>query len=237
MGHGLFPVKKGIPFFQNQSGVVNDMVILQTFAVGLPAHEGALGNGEFPGNHPDPPVLLVEEKNQVSEQTTVLRHLFSVSQIVASHLVHLYALAMPDYYGYPGITGMQEQFGDRIARYIRMKDVINRLSGIINGTSHYLTTAIADGAPFATALDEAIARANATPYGLAAYAFTTNLSRTWRLAERLEAGTIGINDGVPSTSNCPFGGLKQSGWGRELGAEGIEAFLETIKVRAKEMMS
>jgi succinate-semialdehyde dehydrogenase/glutarate-semialdehyde dehydrogenase len=78
--------------------------------------------------------------------------------------------------------------------------------------------------------EEAIARANATPYGLAAYAFTTNLSRAWRLAERLEAGTIGINDPVPSTSNCPFGGLKQSGWGRELGSEGIDAFLETKHV-------
>jgi succinate-semialdehyde dehydrogenase/glutarate-semialdehyde dehydrogenase len=78
--------------------------------------------------------------------------------------------------------------------------------------------------------EEAISQANATRYGLAAYAFTTNLSRTWRLAEHLEAGTIGINDGVPSTSNCPFGGLKQSGWGRELGAEGIEAFLETKHV-------
>ncbi len=78
--------------------------------------------------------------------------------------------------------------------------------------------------------EEGIARANATCYGLAAYAFTNDLSRTWRLAEQLEAGTIGINDGVPSTSNCPFGGLKQSGWGRELGAEGIEAFLETKHV-------
>jgi len=78
--------------------------------------------------------------------------------------------------------------------------------------------------------EEAIARANATPYGLAAYAFTSSLSRAWRLAERLEAGTIGINDGVPSTSNCPFAGLKQSGWGRELGAEGIDAFLETKHV-------
>lgn len=78
--------------------------------------------------------------------------------------------------------------------------------------------------------DEAVRRANATRYGLAAYAFTRDLSRSLRLAERLEAGTIGINDGVPSTSNCPFGGLKQSGWGRELGAEGIEAFLETKHV-------
>jgi succinate-semialdehyde dehydrogenase/glutarate-semialdehyde dehydrogenase len=77
--------------------------------------------------------------------------------------------------------------------------------------------------------DEAavISKANDTEYGLAAYAFTNNLQRTWRLAESLEAGTIGINDGVPSTSNCPFGGFKESGWGRELGSEGMDAFLET----------
>jgi succinate-semialdehyde dehydrogenase/glutarate-semialdehyde dehydrogenase len=74
---------------------------------------------------------------------------------------------------------------------------------------------------------EAIARANATVYGLAAYVFTRDLNRALRLGEQLEAGTIGINDAVPSTSNCPFGGIKQSGWGRELGAEGLEAFLET----------
>jgi len=75
--------------------------------------------------------------------------------------------------------------------------------------------------------DEVIAAANATDYGLAAYAFTRDLSRTWRLADALEAGTICINDSVPATSQCPFGGLKQSGWGRELGTEGLDAFLET----------
>ena len=56
-----------------------------------------------------------------------------------------------------------------------------------------------------------IARANDTEYGLAAYAFTNNLQRAWRVAEALEAGTVGINDGVPSTSNCPFGGFKKVG--------------------------
>jgi len=75
--------------------------------------------------------------------------------------------------------------------------------------------------------DEAIEKANATEYGLASYAFTRDMSRMWRLAESLEAGTIGINDTVPATSQCPFGGLKQSGWGRELGMEGLDAFLET----------
>jgi succinate-semialdehyde dehydrogenase/glutarate-semialdehyde dehydrogenase len=74
---------------------------------------------------------------------------------------------------------------------------------------------------------EAVASANDTHYGLAAYAFTRDLSRSWRLAESLEAGTVAINDSVPSTSQCPFGGMKQSGWGRELGSEGLDAFLET----------
>ncbi len=75
--------------------------------------------------------------------------------------------------------------------------------------------------------EEGIARANATEFGLAAYAYTGNLNRAIRLAEKLEAGSIGLNDAVPTTSNCPFGGFKQSGWGRELGSEGLDAFLET----------
>lgn len=84
-------------------------------------------------------------------------------------------------------------------------------------------------APFDTE-EEAIALANNSVYGLSAYAFTGNLDRTFRLMEQLEAGTIGINDGVPSTSNAPFGGVKQSGWGRELGSEGLDAYLETKHV-------
>jgi succinate-semialdehyde dehydrogenase/glutarate-semialdehyde dehydrogenase len=75
--------------------------------------------------------------------------------------------------------------------------------------------------------EEALEQANATRYGLAAYLYTRDLNRAWRLAERLEAGTIAINDAVPSTSNAPFGGMKESGLGRELGSEGLEAFLET----------
>jgi len=73
---------------------------------------------------------------------------------------------------------------------------------------------------------EAIEQANNSLFGLSAYAFTRDLSRAWRLMESLEAGTIAINDGVPSTSQCPFGGVKQSGWGRELGIEGLDAFVE-----------
>lgn len=75
--------------------------------------------------------------------------------------------------------------------------------------------------------NEVVARANDTAFGLAAYIYTNDLNRAFRVAEALEAGTIGVNDPVPSTSNCPFGGFKQSGWGRELGSEGLDAYLDT----------
>ena len=77
---------------------------------------------------------------------------------------------------------------------------------------------------------EGIRLANDSIYGLSAYVFTTNLERAFRVMEQLEAGTIGLNDGLPTTSQCPFGGVKQSGWGRELGSEGLDAFLETKHV-------
>jgi succinate-semialdehyde dehydrogenase / glutarate-semialdehyde dehydrogenase len=76
-------------------------------------------------------------------------------------------------------------------------------------------------------LDEVIALANNTPYGLAAYVFTNDLTTTWRMAEGLEAGIIGVNDPVPAAPQCPFGGMKESGLGRELAHEGLEAYLET----------
>lgn len=77
---------------------------------------------------------------------------------------------------------------------------------------------------------EGIELANSSEFGLAAYVFTQNLSRALRLSEVIEAGIVAINDGVPINSQCPIGGVKQSGWGRELGTEGIEAFLETKAV-------
>ena len=85
---------------------------------------------------------------------------------------------------------------------------------------------VAPVCPFQTEA-EAVERANASTYGLAAYAFTRDLDRAMRLMESLQAGTVGINDAVPSTSQCPFGGVKESGWGRELGIEGLDGFLET----------
>lgn len=76
-------------------------------------------------------------------------------------------------------------------------------------------------------IDDVIAAANNTKYGLAAYVFTNDLSVAWRMAEGLEAGIIGLNDPVPATPQCPFGGMKESGLGRELAHEGLEAYLET----------
>ncbi|MGX1324616.1 succinate-semialdehyde dehydrogenase/glutarate-semialdehyde dehydrogenase [Bradyrhizobium sp. USDA 377] len=75
--------------------------------------------------------------------------------------------------------------------------------------------------------DEAIAIANATPFGLAAYFYTRDLKRSWRVAETLEAGMVGLNTGMVSTEVAPFGGIKQSGLGREGAQVGIEEYLET----------
>ena len=82
-------------------------------------------------------------------------------------------------------------------------------------------------------IEDVIAAANNTRYGLAAYVFTNDLSIAWKMAEGLEAGIIGINDPVPATPQCPFGGMKESGLGRELGHEGLEAYMETKYVSFK----
>lgn len=82
-------------------------------------------------------------------------------------------------------------------------------------------------------LDEVIAAANDTRYGLAAFVCTNDLTAMWRLAEGLEAGIIGVNDPVPATPQCPFGGMKESGLGRELAHEGLEAYLETKYISIK----
>jgi len=73
--------------------------------------------------------------------------------------------------------------------------------------------------------DEAIAAANRTEYGLVAYVFTRDLDRAIRVIERLETGMVGLNQGMVSNAAAPFGGVKQSGFGREGGAEGIEEYL------------
>jgi len=78
--------------------------------------------------------------------------------------------------------------------------------------------------------DEAVELANSTPYGLIAYAYTTDLNRALRLPERIESGMLGLNSGVISNPAAPFGGVKQSGMGREGGFEGIDEYLATMYV-------
>ena len=77
---------------------------------------------------------------------------------------------------------------------------------------------------------EAIALANATEFGLAAYFYTRDLARAWRVSEALEYGMVGVNSGLVSTAIAPFGGVKQSGLGREGSRYGIEEYLEIIYV-------
>ncbi len=74
---------------------------------------------------------------------------------------------------------------------------------------------------------EAVAAANATPFGLAAYFYTRDLSRAFRVGEALEFGMVGLNTGALSMAVSPFGGVKQSGLGREGARAGIDEYLET----------
>jgi succinate-semialdehyde dehydrogenase/glutarate-semialdehyde dehydrogenase len=77
-----------------------------------------------------------------------------------------------------------------------------------------------------TTEEEAIALANDTPFGLAAYFYGRDIGRVWRVAEALESGMVGVNTGIISTEVAPFGGVKESGLGREGSKYGIEEFLE-----------
>jgi succinate-semialdehyde dehydrogenase / glutarate-semialdehyde dehydrogenase len=73
---------------------------------------------------------------------------------------------------------------------------------------------------------EVLARANDTPFGLSAYFYSRDIGRVWRMAEGLETGMVGINEGIISTEVAPFGGIKESGLGREGSKYGIEDYLE-----------
>ncbi|MEQ9509511.1 MAG: aldehyde dehydrogenase family protein, partial [Alloalcanivorax xenomutans] len=73
---------------------------------------------------------------------------------------------------------------------------------------------------------EAIQLANDTPFGLASYFYSENIHRVWRVAEALEAGMVGINEGLISNAAAPFGGVKESGLGREGSLYGMEEYLE-----------
>jgi succinate-semialdehyde dehydrogenase/glutarate-semialdehyde dehydrogenase len=80
--------------------------------------------------------------------------------------------------------------------------------------------------------DEAIAAANDTEFGLVSYAFTSSWDRALRLMDELQSGMVGLNRGLVSNPAAPFGGIKQSGFGREGGPEGIQEYLDVKYVTA-----
>jgi acyl-CoA reductase-like NAD-dependent aldehyde dehydrogenase len=88
-------------------------------------------------------------------------------------------------------------------------------------------------APIATfkTVDEGIDMANNSPYGLAAYVFTNNLNTALYSAERIQSGGVGININDITDIRAPFGGMKQSGMGRELGQQGLDSYTEWKHVR------
>jgi succinate-semialdehyde dehydrogenase / glutarate-semialdehyde dehydrogenase len=103
--------------------------------------------------------------------------------------------------------------------------VLSRVTASMAMTSEETFGPVAAVGRFATE-QEAIEVANSTPYGLAAYFYSRDVGRIWRVSEALEYGVVGINTGFISTEVAPFGGMKESGIGREGSKYGIEEWLE-----------
>ena len=83
---------------------------------------------------------------------------------------------------------------------------------------------------------EVLRLANATPFGLASYFYSTDVKRIWRVADALESGIVGINEGLLASEAAPFGGIKESGYGREGSRHGLEDFLQMKYLCQGELM-
>jgi sulfhydrogenase subunit alpha len=103
--------------------------------------------GICPVSHMTTAILAIEQAMgiKVSAQTKILRKLMTISEIIASHLVHLYMLAMPDYYGFGGIVEMRDRFTKEITRLMQMKEVVNNLTGLIGGRALHPVTHLPGG--------------------------------------------------------------------------------------------
>jgi sulfhydrogenase subunit alpha len=103
--------------------------------------------GICPVSHMTTAILAIEKAMniQVSEQTSLIRKIMCISQIVASHLIHLYMLAMPDYYGRGSVLEMLPEFKDRIGRLMKMKEVMNDLTALIGGRALHPVTHMPGG--------------------------------------------------------------------------------------------
>jgi succinate-semialdehyde dehydrogenase/glutarate-semialdehyde dehydrogenase len=120
------------------------------------------------------------------------------------------------------LTGGAERDG---AGYFYAPTVLIGVSPQARMASEEIFGPVAPLIPFATE-DEVVAAANDTPYGLVAYVYTNDLRRALRVGEAMESGMVGLNQGVVSNPAAPFGGVKESGLGREGGSVGIDEFLE-----------
>ena len=107
--------------------------------------------------------------------------------------------------------------------------ILTVLAGVANTAEILRTEIFGPVAPITTFITEeqAIAMANSTEYGLAAYLYSRDFNRLLRVSERIEFGMVGFNAGVISNAAAPFGGVKQSGLGREGGSEGIAEYTTT----------
>ena len=121
--------------------------------------------------------------------------------------------------------GKRLAIGDGYADRFYAPTVIDNVSHAMKITREETFGPVAPLIPFDTE-EEGIRLANDTPFGLAAYFYTRDASRLIRVAEALEYGIVGANDSLPSTPQAPFGGMKESGIGREGGKWGLEEYLE-----------
>jgi succinate-semialdehyde dehydrogenase/glutarate-semialdehyde dehydrogenase len=140
-----------------------------------------------------------------------------------------------------GLSKTQELVADAVAKGARLASGGGRPAGFDQGY-YYRPAVLCDVPASARVLheesfgpiapicgfrdfDDAIAKANSTPFGLAGYLFTSNLTTAILAAEKIECGIVGVNDLVVATAQCPFGGIKDSGFGREGGRQGLDEYL------------
>ncbi|MDM7832093.1 NAD-dependent succinate-semialdehyde dehydrogenase [Cellulomonas edaphi] len=121
--------------------------------------------------------------------------------------------------------------GDRPRRpgYFYSPTVVDRVDPGTRLVSEEIFGPVAPVTTFADE-DEAVTMANGTPFGLVAYAYTRDVGRVMRLAERVETGMLGVNRGMVSDASAPFGGVKASGLGREGGEAGLDEYLDPVYV-------
>ncbi|MFQ3787830.1 NAD-dependent succinate-semialdehyde dehydrogenase [Halomonas sp. A29] len=143
------------------------------------------------------------------------------------------------------VDKIERHVQDALARGATLLTGGQRLSGgVTSGPNYYAPTVLGDAShdmelaqdetfgpvvPLFRFADEeeVVTAANDTPYGLAAYFFSRDVERIWRLAERLQTGLVGINEGALAAESAPFGGIKESGYGREGSRYGLDDYMAT----------